>query len=151
MKTPYLIQRAKCEDRDFKKGIDSIINLDYMGSSEFEWGAIPKSLGNVRSQVNSYTYLDVPIGDKVISVFCHDSQKSEIKMYLKDLSENKIHLKEYSDFNTYINPSKHDLEWQVKRPHDTDFWWDLDNDIMFWKKNPEFEIKFKLIIPVKPI
>jgi hypothetical protein len=151
METPFLIQRASFEDRDFKKGIDSIINLDYMGSSEFEWGSIPKSLGNIRSRINQYTYLDVPLGDKVISVFCKDEQKSEIRTYLKELSENKFHLKEYSDFNTYINPSKHDIEWQAKRPHDTDFWWDLDNDIMFWKKNPEFEIKFKSIIPVKPL
>jgi len=151
MKTPYLIQRAKFGDNDFKKGIDSIISLDYMGSSEFEFGAIPESLRNIRSRINEYTYLDVPLGNKVISVFCKDEQKSEIMSYLKELSENTIHLKEHSDFHTYINPSKHDLEWQAKRPHNTDFWWDLDNDIMFWKKNPEFEMKFKSIISIKPL
>lgn len=146
----YLIQRAKFENRDFKKGIDSIINLDYMGSSEFEWGAIPKSLGNIRSRINEYTYLDVPLDNKVISVFCKDNQKSEVKTYLKELSENKVQLKEHSDFNTYINPSKYEINWQDKRGHKTDFWWDIDNDIMFWKKNPEFEIKFKSIISINP-
>jgi hypothetical protein len=49
MKTPNLIQRAKFEDRNYKKGIDSIINLAYMGSSEFEWGAVQESLQRIRT------------------------------------------------------------------------------------------------------
>ena len=148
----YLIQRAEFEIRDHKEGIDSIINLDYMGSSEFEWGELPKSLKRIRAEINEYTYLDVPIKDKVITVFCKESQKSEVKTYLEKLAENKMVLKERSEFNTYINPSKYDLEWQTKhdRGHEIDFWWDIDNDLMFWKKTPEFETKFKGVISVKP-
>jgi hypothetical protein len=89
MKT-WLLQRAKFSDRDFKKGIDSIVQFDYMGSSEFEWGALPNSLGRIRA----YTYLDVPIGDKVITVFCKESQKTEIKQYLETLAEGKMNTKE---------------------------------------------------------
>lgn len=74
-----LIQRGTFETREYKTGIDSILKFDYMGSSEFEWGALPKSLGRIRENIDSYTYLDVPIKDKVITVFCKDSQKSEIK------------------------------------------------------------------------
>lgn len=146
----YLIQRARFEDRDYKKGIDSIINLDYMGSSEFEWGALPDSLKKIREHLNNYTYLDVPIKDKVITVFCTNEQKSEVKKYLNKLANREMTLKEYSDFNQYINPSKFDLEWQKKRKHSTDFWWDIDNNLMFWKKDNEFETKFKNIIKVKP-
>lgn len=146
----YLIQRARFEDRDYKKGIDSIINLDYMGSSEFEWGALPDSLKKIRENINNYTYLDVPIKDKVITVFCTNEQKSEVKKYLNKLANREMTLKEYSDFNQYINPSKFDLEWQKKRKHSTDFWWDIDNNLMFWKKDNEFETKFKNIIKVKP-
>ena len=89
MKT-WLIQRGKFENREHKSGIDSILSFDYMGSSEFEWGALPKSLGNMRSGLNEYTYLDVPIQDKTITVFCKDSQKSSIKTYLTELAENKM-------------------------------------------------------------
>jgi hypothetical protein len=83
MKTT-LIQRGKFDNRDYKKGIDSIVRFDYMGSSEFEWGALPESLGKIRDSINDYTYLDVPIKDKVITVFCQDSQKSEVKQYLNE-------------------------------------------------------------------
>lgn len=144
MKT-YLLQRAKFEDREEKKGIDSIISLDYMGSSEFEWGALPDSLKRIRSGYTNYVYLDVPIKDKVITVFCKDFQKSEVKMYITELSEGKMLLKEFSDFNYYINKDVYDNYMG------TDFWWDLDNDIMFWKKNPEFESKFKIVIIDKPL
>ena len=142
MKTT-LIQRAKFENRDFKKGIDSIVHFDYMGSSEFEWGALPESLGKIRDSINDYTYLDVPIKDKVITVFCKDSQKSEVKQYLTELSEDKWHLQEYSDFDNYIN-----LSQNFKSR--TDFWWDISNHLMFWRKDTEFESKFKTIIATKP-
>lgn len=141
MKTT-LIQRAKFENRDYKKGIDSIVHFDYMGSSEFEWGALPESLGKIRDLINDYTYLDVPIKDKVITVFCKDSQKSEVKQYLTELSENKWHLQEYSDFDNYVNP-----QFMKSR---TDFWWDISNHLMFWRKDNEFESKFKTIIATKP-
>jgi hypothetical protein len=140
MKT-YLIQRAKFENRDYKKGIDSIVHFDYMGSSEFEWGALPESLGKIRNLINDYTYLDVPIKDKIITVFCKNNQKSEVKQYLTELTENKWHLQEYSDFDNYINP-----QFVKSR---TDFWWDISNHLMFWRKDNDFESKFKTIIATK--
>lgn len=142
MKT-WLIQRGKFEINENRNGIDSILSFDYMGSSEFEWGALPKSLSNIRDELNNYTYLDVPIKDKVITVFCNDSQKSDIKTYLLELAENKMKLKEFSGFNDYIN---NDGYFKDK----FDFWWDIENDLMFWKKNPEFELQFKNLIPTKP-
>jgi hypothetical protein len=141
MKT-YLIQRGRFENRNFKKGIDSIINLDYMGSSEFEFGAIPESLGNIRKSINEYTYLDMQVKDKIITVFCKESQKSDVKIYLDQLAVNNMKLKEHSDFDNYIDP--------IHLKNRTDFWWDLQNDLMFWKKNNEFETKFKTIIANKP-
>lgn len=141
MKT-QLIQRARFEDRDYKKGIDSIVKFDYMGSSEFEFGALPESIGKIRSIISEYTYLDVPVKDKVITVFCKDSQKAELKTYLNNLAEDKFSLQERSDFDNYINNGPFENR--------TDFWWDLGNHLMFWKKNAEFEQKFKPIIEKKP-
>jgi len=149
MKT-YLIQRAEILDRDYKKGIDSIIALDYMGSAEFEFGAVQDSLRVIRENLNDYTYLDIPMYEKVITVFCRSDQKQEIKTYLSALAKCEIHLKERSEFNDCVNPSDRELKWQAKRPLRTNFWWDLDNDLMFWVKSPEFEIRFKTKIEIKP-
>jgi hypothetical protein len=138
MKT-WLIQRGKFENREFKQGIDSILSFDYMGSSEFEWGALPKSLGKIRNELNNYTYLDITLKDKLITVFCKDSQINDIELYLSELSDNKMHLKEFSAFDSYVNS---DGYFKDK----FDFWWDIQNHIMFWKKNINFETKFKTLI-----
>ncbi len=150
MKTPYLIQNGICKDQEGKKGFDSVVSLGYMGYAEYEFGAVQDSLKIIRENINSYTYLDVPIFGKVITVFCKDDDKSEIKEYLTKLGNNEIHTKGCSYFKEYVNPSKYDLQWQEKHPTKENFWWDLDNHIMFWKKDPEFETKFKNVIPNKP-
>jgi hypothetical protein len=45
----FLVQRLKRRDRDFKTGFDSLFELDYMGSSEFEYGSVPASLKRIRA------------------------------------------------------------------------------------------------------
>jgi hypothetical protein len=142
----YLIQRGIIEDRDHKKGIDSIVSFDYMGAAEYEFGALPDSLKRLRSKINEYIYLDVLINGKYISVFCNDNQKSDIKGYLQQLANGRMYTKLGSYFDKYVNPLKYDLEFQVRHPLKINFWWDIENDLMFWVKNPEFESKFKTII-----
>jgi hypothetical protein len=45
MKTPYLIQRAEINSsRNDEMRLSQAVDLDYMGSSEFELGATAKSL-----------------------------------------------------------------------------------------------------------
>jgi len=140
---PYLIQRARFENRDFKTGIDSIIKLDYMGSSEFENGAVPKSLKKIRDNKKEYVFIKFNIQKKDIIIYCKESEISDVKKYLLELSRGNHKLKEYCDFKEYINPSKFDLEIQAGYGHKTDFWWDIENHIMFWKQNTEFKMKFK--------
>ncbi len=143
--TTTLIQRGKIEDRDFKRGIDSIVKLDYMGAAEYEFGAIPESLACIRECVNDYTYLDIPIKDKVITVFCKNDQKTDVKAYLNGLASNKMRTKLGSYFDMYINPSERFSTLSAE------FWWDIENNLMFWKKDAEFEAKFKKIIVIKPV
>ena len=57
MITPYLIQQAKFSDRSDRKGIDSILAFDYMGSAEFEFGALPQSLKRIRENIDNYIYI----------------------------------------------------------------------------------------------
>jgi hypothetical protein len=44
MENPYCIQRGKFKNREGKQGIDSLLIFDYMGSSEFEFGALPSRM-----------------------------------------------------------------------------------------------------------
>lgn len=139
----YLVLRGSFKDRDFNTGINSILKFDYMGSSEFEWGAIPSSLNRIRTEISSYTYLDVPIQGKVITVFCKDSQKSDVKQYLEKLASGAFHTKGRHAFDDYVKDSGF---FKDRINH----WWDIENDFMFWKKDNDFEKKFKSIIENEP-
>lgn len=136
----YLVQRAKFAIREDKSGIDSVLKFDYMGASEYEWGALPDSLKRIRKEINTYTYLDVPIGDKVVTVFCKEEQKSEIKQFLQTISEGKMRMKCGSRFDDFIEskPEEKQDKW-----NDFDFWWDIENDLMWWRKDNDFEVSFK--------
>lgn len=138
MKKPYLIQRAKFENRPDKKGIDQLLSFDYMGSSEFEWGALPKSLKRVRENLADYVLFQYSFKKhpaKVVTVFCTKEQQDLVGDILEQLSEGKIRLKEYCDLDNYVVPKT--------KYRDNDFWWDIDNDWFFWKTNADFDTKFK--------
>lgn len=141
---PYLIQRAKFHYRQDKKGIDTILKFDYMGSSEFEFGALPKSLQRIRDVISEYVYFEINLNGKSITVFCKENKKDFINQYLTDLSLKNFTLKEYSDFDNYIYDGGF-------FKCNTDFWWDIENDVMFWKKNQDFLNEFEKIIVAKPI
>jgi hypothetical protein len=149
MKT-YLVARAIIEDRDYKKGIDSIISLDYMGAAEFEFGAIPESLAVIRANIADYTYMDLPMDGKVITVFCNVNVRDEVPEMLDRLADGEMHCKCYTEFDSLLRPSEIRKKWQIKSPVKTNFWWDIENHLMFWVKDNGFEKKFKRLIETKP-
>ena len=63
-----------------------------------------------------------------------DPHKDEIIQFSAINENNEVLL------NTYIRPSNYDSKWIEKHGHNTDFWWDIENDFMFWKKDSEFSI-----------
>lgn len=145
MKT-YLIARGKIEDRTHKKGIDSIISLDYMGASEYEWGALPHSLDLIRIYIKEYVYFNLDVKGTIITIFCKASQKDSVAEYLDLLSQGKMHTKCGSYFDSVIQKD----EFYPRSTNKCNFWWDIENHLMFWIKNDEFENKFKVLILNKP-
>ncbi|MCR4334327.1 MAG: hypothetical protein NUV47_01180 [Patescibacteria group bacterium] len=145
---PYLIQRAKFQDNFDKESIDSILGFDYMGSAEFEFGALSQSLKRIREQISEYrtfSAVGVPLNhplnvsnDFKITIFCNGNNHKEICQAVKNLADNKFHLKEYCDFSDWIHSKKN--------YRNSDFWWDIENDYMFWKYNLEFNTKFEKLI-----
>jgi hypothetical protein len=126
IQSPYLIQRGKFKDilEDQIVGLDSLISYDYMGSSEFEWGALPKSLKAMTSNWKDYIHFQVDsIRDNdgnYLQVLCNKTQAEEIKDVIIKLFDKgcQIRLKEWSGMDAYLNPrSEDDLK--------TNFWWDV--------------------------
>jgi len=71
----YLIQRAKFYESD-RKGIDGILQFDYMGAAEFEWGALPESLKRMRENRKNYDLEVIVVKNKkAVVCFCTEEQK----------------------------------------------------------------------------
>lgn len=132
----YLIQRGK-----FRNNLDSatalvgssdshLINPDYMGSAEFEWGAIPKAYRRIMGQYDQYS---LHVTDLVTTrgvpfcVFCkndhYDKILEAIKLYLKE----DYRLKELTNMHVHFTEPKSDWDkehckWKLQ----TNFWWCID-------------------------
>lgn len=136
IKQPYLIQRGMFFKNELRKGIDSILRFDYMGAAEFEWGALPESLKRIRE--GQYIFTELIVNDKLVGVYCKQNQIADLQEYLDGLAARKFRLHEYSAFDDYIFTGRFNNRF--------DFWWDIENDIMFWRENEEFTNKFMKLI-----
>lgn len=140
MNTPYLIQRANFEKNKQGKGIDALLRFDYMGSAEFEFGALPQSLKRVRANKANYTMFQYSLKSKpscVLTVICEKSEQDQIGEIIEGLAKNKYRLKEYCDLKDWVSPS------ESSPSRISDFWWDIENDWFIWKQNTEFDLEFK--------
>src|SRR4051812_8168151 len=87
----HLIQRATIQPRE-RKGLDGIIELDYMGSAEFEFGDVPRSLKRIREGLASYEAKDFdPIPQNSLTVFCKQEQRADIENFLRKCCEGQEH------------------------------------------------------------
>lgn len=136
----YLIQRALFKNNEDKKGIDKILSFDYMGNSDYEWGALEKSLKEIRNDLKSFIFIDLKVKDKQISVLCNINIMLDIPEFLERLANNEIHLAEFSGFDNYVNIAHNVLDDYY------DFWWDITNHIMFWRNDDDFKTKFEKLI-----
>ena len=142
MNNPYLIQGARfnvnIDTSHLRKGIDTVLSFSYMGSAEFEFGALPNSLKRIRDNIHEYSYLQYSIPghiDKTLTIFGRYMDLNEICSMIDSIAEVRFHLKERCDLSKYLTGSKDSFA--------NDHWWDIENDFMFWKYNQDFETQFK--------
>ena len=119
------------------KLIKSIWRFDYMGSAEFEWGAVPESLSNIFQYCKKK---DVTTGiihlKKDIYYLCYKEVRQQVIDVIKDLYEkgDKYHLKEQCG-----------LKQAIDADYDCNGWLELDNDFMFFIDKEMFEKTEKLM------
>lgn len=130
----WLIQRGSF--RDLKSATkflggsyEHLIDPDYMGSAEFEWGAIPRAYRRIMGQYDKYSlYVTdlVTTGGVPFCLYCMDGKYEQI------LAEIKVYLKEHYRLKEWTNMEAHfttecsfdvdNRKYQLK----TNFWWCID-------------------------
>jgi len=133
---PFLIQRASFR-KDVKKdpSIDETLSFDYMGSSEYEFGALPKSLKIICKNFSDYIIVESPIirnyKQKILFYLCHKNQNiEEFEKYLVQIINSQIRCKESTYLDSHVSGK------MLGRPisshfENLDVWWDIENNIFF--------------------
>lgn len=132
MKQPYLIQRGEINIplAGPMSRLSQAVKFDYMGSAEFEFGALPKSFRRIESVADEWicrVVEDIKEGETSLRVWSSfsDEEFEAYKIFLMQLRYPKdgarLRTKESVRF-------EHDYESNYNK---TNFWWDIDNDVMF--------------------
>lgn len=98
----YYIQRVEKHISEFKEnkyGIDYFVSFDYMGSAEYEFGAVSRTWKFMKENFREYKMETIPmeLGGKTYNVFCvipRDTDKEYMTDLFKDLYENNYRTKE---------------------------------------------------------
>jgi hypothetical protein len=129
VKTPYLVQRAEIAHplKDSNTRLSRAVDFDYMGSAEFEFGALPESFRRIELMGDRFVMRRVPsikLGEATLRVWSgfDDEEFAEYVGKLQGLRADKIQTKENTRFGAEYPKSKFSV---------TDFWWDISNDAMF--------------------
>ncbi len=131
----WLIQRGKFNDlakaTKFLGGSqEHLIDPDYMGAAEFEWGAIPKAYRRIMGQFDKYSLhvTDlVTIGGVPFCLYCRDDRYDEILEAIKVYLKEDYQLKEWTNMHAHFTEpagewEKDHRKWQLQ----TNFWWCID-------------------------
>ena len=84
--------------------LEDCFTFDYMGSAEFEFGAIPKALSHIAASFHSGNgmYGSMKVGPKEVYYLGPKEYEEYIRKLLPQLAERKIRLKERTDFDEAV-------------------------------------------------
>lgn len=116
-----------------------IFSFDYMGSSEFEWGAIPKFFQRTAENVNLFSGWEIEINKTPIFVIGQIELQKQIEKRIKELAKNKCWLKEFSLFDVAVGLNK----YAKKKDCKTIGWLELDNTFAFFVDEEAFNAMIK--------
>jgi len=127
--------------------LNSLFRFDYMGSSEFEWGAVPKALQKIADQHNKYVAFEVSIktekNEAPIYIIAKPEWKEQIIKNLKKWASGDDYLKESVKLDRAINKTYFNGK-QVEDYNLCIGWLELDNGYMFFINNKLFVNMMKL-------
>lgn len=135
----WLIQRGKFNNNletatSFLGGrSECLINPDYMGAAEFEWGAVPRAYRRIHGQFDKYSLhiTDlVTTGGVPFCLFCRTDRYEVILEEIKRYIREEYRLKEWSNLPCHFKAlSENAGEWSKghrKYELQTNFWWCID-------------------------
>jgi hypothetical protein len=153
IKEPYLIQRASVKthaiNAETKTG--DYLNLDYMGSAEFEFGAFPKFQREVFLKLQDLQIFDLTHKETTLFFFATVADSSEYKEMIIKLLSGETYTKARVGFSEkqtmYLlkGKKKEAVFNHPEAPFQFDTWCDLSNNLIFSRKKEVLETLLKTI------
>lgn len=128
MHKPYLIQRARIKVplASANTRLGQAVDFDYMGSAEFEFGALPASFRAIE-RARSWVCRIVPEISE-----CETPLRVWSDLDTKDFETYIGYLKAFrAGKDTYTKESVQFEESREQNDWTPNFWWDIDNHVMF--------------------
>lgn len=134
MKIPYLIQRGtiNTEEIGLTERLSNAVGFQYMGSAEFEFGALPASfrrISDVFENWNCRTVPEIKDGDQPLQVWSSLTD-DEFAVYVTYLARLR-NPKNVKDRSRTKEATRFESHRTIDLYFKTDFWWDIENDVMF--------------------
>ncbi len=119
--------------------LSKIFAFDYMGAAEYEWGAIPESLGKMwdagsRKELVAGV-LKLEEGD--VFYICNKQIEREMRTVIKRIAHGGIRTRDYVGL-------REAMKNKDRKPGELAGWIELDNSFMFFVDRPMFEKSAKL-------
>ena len=137
------IQRMSLQERcdEDQAGFSRWFDFDYMGSSEFEWGAVPKALKILREGVSEFAI--TKIGNVGAWVFHHPAlSQTDIANTLEALGADKIRCKERHNWDARFDTCVSDADAKSYKLR-TDTWLVLHDYPVIWTCNAKAATKIR--------
>ena len=111
--------------------ISPLMRFDYMGSAEFEWGAIPNFFKNIAKKISTYTAWQLEVNKHKVYVVGETELMEAINYRIGQIADpykHKLFFKESPQFNIAVNNAASCVPIET----DTVGWLELDNEFMFF-------------------
>jgi len=145
MRNVYLVQRGTINTPlSIENRISQAVNMDDMGSAEFEFGALPKSLRAMQHAADKLTLRETNIfnvdGDNLqVLTSLSDEDFEQWCTQFQEACSNKRHLKKGLRIENWFKAIQVPETLKGKSAKEyvdrhlryrSDFWWDIDNNLM---------------------
>lgn len=127
---PYLVQRVDEREHHHEshKGVDRFFSFDYMGSSEFEFGALGKALKEMRSDISKWEPKQIKVGKHVAWYVGDPRMLVNATEFFTDQLSGMVARKIDTKERTHIRRTYHAVQLRPKNvSYDVHSgWWALD-------------------------
>ncbi len=119
--------------------LSKIFAFDYMGAAEYEWGAIPESLGKMWDHGAKKELIAgvLKLGEAGVFYICNKRIEGEVRNVIKRIAHGGIRTRDYVGL-------REAMKNRDRGPGDLAGWIELDNSFMFFVDKPMFEKSAKL-------